>query len=87
MPWLGYESLFGAMSAAKISRAVGVPFAVVQLQLEFLGVKPYQRFSRLACYSHLLGVVSDCLLGKLAGVSPCPVADYLEHKAAERESS
>ena len=24
-PWLGYESLFGSMSAAKISRAVGVP--------------------------------------------------------------
>ncbi len=29
-PWLGYESLFGSMSAAKISRAVGVPYPVVE---------------------------------------------------------
>lgn len=86
-PWLGYESLFGTMSAAKISRAVGVPFAVVQRRQEFLGVKPYQRVSRLARYSHLLGVVSDGVLGKLAGVSPSRVADYRAQKAAERESS
>jgi hypothetical protein len=86
-PWLGYESLFGTMSTAKISRAVGVPFSVVQRRQEFLGVKPYQRVSRLARYSHLLGVVSDGVLGKLAGVSPARVADYRVQKAAERETS
>lgn len=86
-PWLGYESLFGTMSAAKISRAVGVPFSVVQRRQEFLGVKPYQRVSRLARYSHLLGVVSDGVLGKLAGVSPARVADYRLQKAAERDCS
>ena len=34
-PWLGYESLFGTMSAAKISRAVGVPFAIVEQRQNF----------------------------------------------------
>lgn len=75
-PWLGYESLFGTMSVAKISRAVGVPYLVVQRRQDFLGVKPYQRVSKLARYSHLLGVVSDGVLGKLAGVSTSRVADY-----------
>jgi hypothetical protein len=75
-PWLGYESLFGQMSVAKISRAVGVPYQVVQRRQDFLGVKPYQRVSKLARYSHLLGVVSNGVLGKLAGVSTSRVADY-----------
>jgi len=74
-PWLGYESLFGIMSSAKISRAVGVPFAVVEQRREFLGVKHYQRVSRAARYEHLLGVVSNNVLAKLAGVSPARIAD------------
>lgn len=69
-PWLGYESLFGTMSAAKISRAVGVPFSVVERRQEFLGVPPYQRVSRVERYKHLVGVISDGVLAKLAGVSP-----------------
>jgi hypothetical protein len=69
-PWLGYESLFGTMSAAKISRAVGVPFSVVERRQAFLGIDPYQRVSKVARYKHLVGVVSDNLLAKLAGVSP-----------------
>lgn len=86
-PWLGFESLIGTMSAAKISRAVGVPFTVVERRQEFLGVTPYRRTSRLERYSHLLGVVSNGVLGKLAGVSPSRVADYRAQKASERESS
>ncbi|UXL41043.1 hypothetical protein N7D90_24605 (plasmid) [Pseudomonas fragi] len=74
-PWLGYESLFGTMSSAKISRAVGVPLAVVEQRREFLGVKPYQRVSRAARYKHLFGVVPNNVLAKLAGVSPARIAD------------
>lgn len=74
-PWLGYEALFGTMSSAKISRAVGVPFAVVEQRREFLGVKPYQRVSRAARYEHLFGVVPNNVLAKLAGVSPARIAD------------
>lgn len=68
-PWLGYESLFGTMSAAKISRAVGVPFAIVEQRQKFLGAIPYQRVSKLARYQHLAGLISNALLAKLAGVS------------------
>lgn len=74
-PWLGYESLFGKMSAAKISRAVGVPFSVVERRQQFLGVTPYRRVSRVARYEHLLGVVSNNVLAKLAGVAPARIAD------------
>ena len=73
-PWLGYESLFGTMSAAKISRAVGVPFTVVERRQEFLGIAPYQRVSKASRYEHLLGVVSDGVLAKLAGVSTSRIA-------------
>lgn len=79
-PWLGYESLFGTMSPAKISRAVGVPFSVVEQRRQFLGVIPYQRVSRAARYEHLLGVVSNGLLAKLAGVSPARIADIRKSK-------
>jgi len=79
-PWLGYESLFGTMSPAKISRAVGVPFSVVEQRREFLGIGPYQRVSRVARYEHLLGVVSNGVLAKLAGVTPARVADFRKRK-------
>lgn len=79
-PWLGYESLFGTMSPAKISRAVGVPFSVVERRRQFLGVISYQRVSRVARYEHLLGVVSNGLLAKLAGVSPARIADIRKSK-------
>lgn len=85
-PWLGYESLFGTMSAAKISRAVGVPFSVVERRQEFLGVTPYKRVSRVARYEHLLEIVSDGVLAKLAGVSTSRVADIRKQKALERDS-
>ena len=85
-PLIGYESLFGRMSAAKISRAVGVPFSVVERRQAFLGVPLYQRISRLARYEHLLGLVSNGLLAKLAGVSPSRVALFRKQKAAERDS-
>lgn len=68
-PWLGYESLFGTMSAAKISRAVGVPIAIVEKRQAFLGATPYQRVSKLARYQHLVGLISNGLLAKIAGVS------------------
>ena len=86
-PWIGYESLFGCMSAAKISRAVGVPFSVVEQRQAFLGIPPFQRVSRLARYEHLLGLVSNGVLAKLAGVSPSRVALFRKQKASERESS
>lgn len=81
-PWLGYESLFGTMSAAKISRAVGVPFSVVERRQEFLGITPYQRVSRVSRYKHLVGVVSDNVLAKLAGVSPSRIADIRKSEGA-----
>lgn len=86
-PWIGYESLFGRMSAAKISRAVGVPFSVVEQRQAFLGVPPFQRVSRLARYEHLLGLVSNGVLAKLAGVSPSRVALFRKQKVSERDSS
>lgn len=74
-PWLGYESLFGFMSAAKISRAVGVPISVVEQRQQFLGVTPYKRVSRITGYEHLLGVVSNNVLAKLVGLTPARIAD------------
>lgn len=68
-PWLGYESLFGTMSVAKISRAVGVPYPVVEQRQKFLGVTPYKRVSKLARYQHLIGLIPIFLLAELAGVS------------------
>lgn len=81
-PWLGYESLFGTMSAAKISRAVGVPFSVVERRQTFLGVTPYQRVSRLERYKHLVGIVSNNVLAKLAGVSPARATEFARAKRA-----
>lgn len=75
-PWLGYESLFGSMSAAKISRAVGVPFAVVEQRQKFLGATPYQRVSKLARYQHLVGLIPIGLLAKLAGVSITRASEF-----------
>ncbi len=82
--WLGYESLFGTMSAAKISRAVGVPFSVVEQRQKILDVTPYQRVSRVARYEHLLGVVSNNVLAKLAGGTPASVADIRKQRELER---
>ena len=75
-PWLGYDSLFGSMSAAKISRAVGVPFAVVEQRQKFLGATPYQRVSKLARYQHLVGLIPIGLLAKLAGVSITRASEF-----------
>lgn len=86
-PWLGYESLIGTMSAAKISRASGVPFSVVERRQEFLGVKPYQRVSRVARYQHLLGLVPNSVLAKLAGVTAARVADIRKRKNSEQEAT
>ena len=68
-PGLGYESLLGTMSAAKLSRTVGVAYAVVEARREFLGIAPYKRVSRADRYVHLFGVVPNSVLAKLAGVS------------------
>lgn len=84
-PWLGYESMFRSMSDAKISRATGVPFPIVQARRIFLGIEPYQRRSRLAPYEHLLGVVSNNLLAKLVGLSPARI--YLIRKSKETKSA
>lgn len=86
-PWLGYESLFGSMSAAKISRAVGVPISIVEQRQAFLGVTPYQRLSRVDRYEHLVGVVPNNVLAKLAGVSPARIADIRKRKDSKREPS
>lgn len=68
-PLLGYESLLHSMSIAKICRIVGVPYNVIEKRRDFLGVKPYERVSRAARYNHLLGVIPNTLLAKLAGIS------------------
>lgn len=86
-PLLGYESLFGRMSTAKISRETGVPFLVVERRQIFLGVAPFQRVSRVDRYKHLVGIVSNNLLAKLAGVSPSRVADIRKRKDSERKRS
>lgn len=82
-PWLGYESLFGIMSTAKISRAVGVPFSVVEQRQKFMGVGPFQRISKIAQYQHLVGVVPNALVAKLAGVSSTRVAEFRSSYLAE----
>ncbi|RMQ63388.1 hypothetical protein ALQ01_200046 [Pseudomonas savastanoi pv. glycinea] len=79
-PLLGYESLLGSMSDAKVSRATGVPFTVVQARRVFLRVAPYQRRSRLAPYEHLLGVVPGAVLAKLVGLSPARINDMRKSK-------
>jgi len=84
-PWLGYESLFGTMSAAKVSRASGVPFSVVERRQEFLGVKPYQRVSRVARYEHLLGVVPHSVLAKLVGLTASRISDMCRQKNSEQK--
>ena len=75
-PWLGYESLFGTMSSAKISRAVGVPLQIVEQRQRFLGVAPFRRVSKVSRYQHLVGVIPNALLAKLAGVSSTRVAEF-----------
>lgn len=83
-PWLGYESLFGSMSTAKISRAVGVPFAVVEQRQKFLGATPYQRVSKLVRYQHLIGLIPIGLLAKLAGVSISRASEFRNKVLAEQ---
>ena len=74
-PGLGYESLLGTMSAAKISREVGVPIGVVEARQQYLGIAPYRRVSRAERYAHLFGLVPNNVLAKLAGVSHERIAD------------
>lgn len=83
-PGLGYESLFGSMSAAKISRLVGVPYAVVEQRQKFLGVPPYQRVSKLVRYQHLFGLIPIGLLAKLAGVSISRASEFRNRLAADQ---
>ncbi|WP_262121945.1 hypothetical protein [Serratia ficaria] len=83
-PWLGYESLFGTMSAAKISRAVGVPYAVVEQRQKFLGATPFKRVSKMARYRHLVGIIPIGLLAKLAGVSLSVATAFREKVLAEQ---
>ncbi|MFJ3110296.1 hypothetical protein [Pseudomonas putida] len=68
-PGLGYESLLGTMSTAKISRMVGVPVAVIEDRRQFLGIEPYRRVSRAERFAHLFGVIPNPVLSKLAGVT------------------
>ncbi|WP_249352894.1 hypothetical protein [Pseudomonas asiatica] len=68
-PGLGYESLLGTMSDAKISREAGVPVAIIEDRRQFLGIEPYQRVSRAERFVHLFGVIPNNVLSKLAGVS------------------
>jgi len=68
-PGLGYESLLGTMSTAKISRVVGVPEAFIEARRQFLGIDPYQRVSRAERFVHLFGVIPNNVISKLAGVS------------------
>jgi len=75
------------MSAANISRAVVVPFSVVEQLQAFLGFTPYQRVSRVDRYEHLVGVVPNNVLAKLAGVSPDRIADIRKRKDSKREPS
>jgi transcriptional regulator with XRE-family HTH domain len=83
-PWLGYESLFGSMSAAKISRAVGVPYPVVEQRQKFLGVTTYKRVSKLARYQHLIGLIPIGLLAELAGVSISRASEFRNKVLAEQ---
>lgn len=85
-PLLGYESLLHRMSVAKISRAVGVPYAIVEKRRDFLGVKPFERVSRVAQYRHLLGVIPHALLAQLAGVSAARISELSRAREASRES-
>ncbi|WP_420170730.1 hypothetical protein ACN99C_26940 (plasmid) [Pseudomonas alloputida] len=73
-PLLGYESLLHCMSVAKISRAVGVPYTIIEKRRDFLGVKPFGRVSRVEQYKHLLGAIPHTLLAQLAGVSDSAVS-------------
>nr|WP_229653867.1 hypothetical protein [Pseudomonas syringae]QOU99745.1 hypothetical protein [Pseudomonas syringae pv. actinidiae] len=79
-PWLGYESLLHCMSIAKISRLTGVPYSVIEKRRDFLGVKPYERVSRIARYDHLLGVIPNALLAQLAGLSTARVQELSRAK-------
>lgn len=45
---------------------------------------PYQRVSRVARYEYLLGVVSNNVLAKLAGVTLARVADIRKRRELER---
>lgn len=72
-PWLVYESLFGSMSVAKISRATGIPYKVIEDRRIFLGVPAYGRPSRIDRYKHLVGRVPNNALARFVGLSPARV--------------
>ena len=72
------------MSAAKISRAVGVPYPVVEQRQKFLGVTTYKRVSKLARYQHLIGLIPIGLLAELAGVSISRASEFRNKVLAEQ---
>lgn len=82
-PLLGYESLLHCMSVAKISRAVGVPYSIVEKRRNFLGVKSPERVSRVVLYQHLLGVIPSALLAQLAGVSASRISELCRAKGLQ----
>ena len=70
-----------------VSKCAWNPHSVVEQRQAFLGVTPYQRVSRVDRYEHLVGVVPNNLLAKLAGVSPARIADIRKRKDSKREPS
>lgn len=79
-PWLGYESLLSTMSSARISKAVGVPLGVVEQRRAFLGVQ-YQRTSKAERFAHLLGLLPNATIARLAGVSTARIQDMRKSRA------
>lgn len=81
-PLLGYESLLGFMSDAKVSRATGLPITVIEGRRKFLRIEPYQRISRIVQYEHLLGIKSipSAVLGKLVGLSSSRISEIRRAK-------
>jgi transcriptional regulator with XRE-family HTH domain len=75
-PMLGFESILGSMSDARVSQATGVPIDTVESRRRFLKIPPYKRESKLTPYEHLLGHVPYSVLAKLTGLSSTRVRDF-----------
>ena len=80
-PLIGYESLFGKMSSAKISRAVGVPLGVIEQRRISLGLPSHERVSKADRYKHLFGLLPNAVIAKLAGLSTARIADMRKAKS------
>jgi hypothetical protein len=76
-PLLGYESLLGVISDAKVSRATGLPISVIESRRRFLGIEPYQRISRIVQYDYLLAIKSipSAVLAELVGLSASRISE------------